>query len=54
MKQSLRRLAAPSYRIGAQPQRDVSRLHGLSHNPHEVVAQGVYVSLVSELGREGF
>src|SRR3712207_8933922 len=33
---------------------DVSRLHRLPHHRHQVVAQGVEVRLVPELGREGF
>ena len=27
--------------IGAQPQRDVGRLHRLPHHPYEIIAQGV-------------
>ena len=38
--------------LGAQPQRDVGGLHRLPDHPYEVVAQGVQVRLVSELGRE--
>src|SRR5215204_5532247 len=40
--------------VGAQPQRDVRRLHRLPHYPHQIAAQGVEVSLVPELRREGF
>src|SRR5215217_1606600 len=38
--------------IGSQPQRDVLRLHRLPDHTYQVIAQGVQVSLVSELGRE--
>src|SRR5215210_6328655 len=38
--------------IRPQPQRDVGWLHRPPHDPDEVVAQGVEVRLVSELGRE--
>ena len=41
-------------RIGAQPQRDVVWLHRFPDHPYEVIAQGIEVRLVSELGREGF
>src|SRR5215218_10275103 len=40
--------------FGAQPQRDVGGLHRLPYHPHQVVAEGVHVRLVSQLGREGF
>src|SRR5215204_6563739 len=46
-------LALPG-RIGTQPQRDVSGLHRLSHHSYQVLAQGVHVRFVSQLGREGF
>src|SRR5215210_682374 len=48
------RLLSLRERIGAQPQRDVGGLHRLPHHPYQVVAQGVQVCLISELGREGF
>jgi hypothetical protein len=32
----------------------VGRCHGFSHHAHQVVAQGVEVSLVSQLAREVF
>jgi hypothetical protein len=40
--------------IGTQPQGDVRRLHRLPHHPYQIVAQGVEVRLVPELGREDF
>src|SRR5215216_3029654 len=40
-------------RFGTQPQRDVGGLHRLSNHPYEVVAQGVQVCFVTQLGREG-
>jgi hypothetical protein len=46
-------LALPG-RIGTQPQRDVCGLHRLPYHPHQVVAQGVQVCFVAQLGREGF
>src|SRR3712207_5687807 len=47
-------LRALTGRIGTQPQRNVCGLHRLPYHRHEIVAQGVEVRLVSELGREGF
>ena len=41
-------------RLGAQPQRGVSRLHRLPNHPYQIVAQGFQVGLVPELGGEGF
>ena len=41
-------------RLGAQPQRDVGRLHRLVYHSYEVVAQCIQIRLVSELGRQGF
>src|SRR5215211_2902584 len=49
----LRGMVSARSTIGAQPQRDVCGLHRLPHHLHQVVAQGVEVSLVSQLGREG-
>jgi hypothetical protein len=40
--------------VWAQPQRDVRRLHGLPHHPHQFVVQRVEVGLLAQLGREGF
>ena len=37
-----------------QPQRGVCWLHRLPNHPHQIVAQGVQVYLVTQLGREGF
>jgi hypothetical protein len=45
--------ASPRCWIGAQPQRDVGWLYRLPNHTHQVVAQGVQIRLVSELGREG-
>src|SRR5215218_794015 len=47
------RLLALRGPVGAQPQRDVGRLHGLSHHRNQIVAQSVEVRLVPELSREG-
>src|ERR671912_2922592 len=41
-------------RIGAQPQRDVGRLHSLPYQPHKLGVQRIQIRLISELGREGF
>src|SRR5215210_3474091 len=51
---SLLRLLAVSRRIGAQPQRHVGWLHRLPYHPYQVVAQGIQVRLISELGGECF
>ena len=40
--------------VGTQPQGDMGGLHRLPHDSYEVAAQGVQVSLVTQLGREGF
>jgi len=37
-----------------QPQRGVCWLHRLPHHPHQIVAQGVQVSLVAQLCRGVF
>jgi hypothetical protein len=39
-------------RIGAQPQRDVIKLHRLPDHTYQVIAQGVQVGLIPELGGE--
>jgi hypothetical protein len=46
--------AFPRGWVWAQPQREVGWLHSLPYHPHQIVAQGVEVRLVPELGREGF
>ena len=38
----------------AQPQRDVGRLHGLPHHPHQVFTECGEVGIVTQLGGEGF
>src|ERR687896_639047 len=38
--------------IGPKPKRDVLRLHRLLHRVHQILAQGVQVCLIPELGRE--
>src|SRR5215208_7561695 len=40
--------------LGFQPQRNVDRLHSLPYHTYQVLAQCVQVSLVAQLGREGF
>ena len=40
--------------IGAQPQRDMGGLHRLPYRSYQIIAQGVEVRFVLELGREGF
>src|SRR5215210_3109747 len=40
--------------IGTQPQRDMFRLHRVPYHTHQVVAKGIQIRLVPELGREGF
>src|ERR671920_1367534 len=40
--------------VGAQPQRDVRRLHRLPHHPYQVFAQRIQVRLFPELSRESF
>jgi hypothetical protein len=49
-------LLAPraSTTLGAQPQRDVNGLHGLSYHAYQFVIQCLEVRLVPEPGREGF
>ncbi len=47
-------LLALRSRIGAQPQRDVCRLHRLLYRSYQIVAQRVEVRLIPKLGREGF
>src|SRR5215212_12200943 len=42
------------FRIRAQPQAYARGLHRLPHNPDQILAQGVEVSPIPELGREGF
>jgi hypothetical protein len=39
--------------LGAQPERGVGGLHGVSHHPHEVVVQRPQVRLIPQLRREG-
>src|SRR5215204_7416516 len=41
-------------RLGFQPQRNVGWLHSLPYHTYQVLAQGVQVCLVAQLGREGF
>src|SRR5215213_4337887 len=43
-----------SGRLGSHPQREVDRLHRLPHYFHQIIAQGLEVCFVPELGREGF
>src|ERR671914_170080 len=38
--------------LGSQPQGDVCGLHSLPHHPYQVLAQGVEVRLLPELGGE--
>src|SRR5919112_4414350 len=40
--------------VGAQPERDVSRLHRLPYHARKVVVQRLQVRLVAKPGREGF
>src|SRR5918993_3349238 len=40
--------------VGAQPQRDVRRLHRLPHHPYQVFAQRIQVRLFPKLSRESF
>src|SRR5215212_2043645 len=47
-----RPLSTLQNRIGSQPQRDVRRLHGLPDHTFQIIAQGVQVGLLPELGRE--
>src|ERR671932_2741349 len=49
-----RRLALVQGCVGAQPQRDVRRLHRPPNHPDEILVQGIEVRLVPEFGREGF
>ena len=46
--------ASSRWWVWAQPQRGVSGLHRLLYRPHQIVAQGLKVGLVPELGLEGF
>ena len=52
MKQSPWSFPSPQWLVGTQPQRYVSRLHGLPHHSHQVVIKGFQVCLVPELGWE--
>src|SRR5215210_4374200 len=38
--------------VRTQPQRDVGWLHRLPYHPHQIVAQGLKIRLVPELGRK--
>jgi hypothetical protein len=40
--------------VGAQPERDVGRLHRLPYHARKVVAQRLQVRLVAKPGGEGF
>ena len=46
-------LLALRSRLGAQPQRDVGRLHSLPNYPHQIIAKGIEVRLIPERRREG-
>ena len=40
-----------SSHLGSQPQGDVGWLRRLPHHPHQIVAKGVWVCFVAQLGR---
>ena len=42
------RLLSLRTRIGAQPQREMGGLHSLPYHPHQIVAQGIQIRLVTE------
>jgi hypothetical protein len=47
-----RRASRPA-RMGAQPEREVLRLHSVPHHAHQVLVQPVQVRLVAQPGGEG-
>ena len=50
---ALVRLLAPRSRLGAKPQADMLGLHGGTDYPHQLVAQGAQVRLVTQPDVEG-